>query len=303
MSIIKSFSVGNGDMFYIKHAGDNFTIIDCCLCDENKEKIVEEIQRVKKGKSVTRFISTHPDGDHIQNLDYLDDKINILNFYCVQNEATKEDITSSFRRYCELRNCKKKSFYIFKGCSRKWMNQTGKDNDGDERGSSSINILWPDTSNSEYKEELKKAKEGTSFNNLSCIIKYSLENGVTAIWLGDLQEEFMEKIKDEVNLPKTNILFAPHHGKKSGKIPDEWINKMDPDIIIMGEANSNDSDYASYPDHNKIRQNSAGDIIFECDGKDVHIYVSSKDYEVDFLTDKNKSSFEYYIGTLTIKKS
>lgn len=28
MSIIKSFSVGDGDMFYIDHNSDNFSIID-----------------------------------------------------------------------------------------------------------------------------------------------------------------------------------------------------------------------------------------------------------------------------------
>jgi hypothetical protein len=28
MSIVKSFSVGEGDMFYIKHGSSNFTIID-----------------------------------------------------------------------------------------------------------------------------------------------------------------------------------------------------------------------------------------------------------------------------------
>lgn len=28
MSIIKSFSVGNGDMFYIEHGSDNFTIMN-----------------------------------------------------------------------------------------------------------------------------------------------------------------------------------------------------------------------------------------------------------------------------------
>ena len=32
MSIIKSFSVGEGDMFYIDHNSDNFSIIDCNLC-------------------------------------------------------------------------------------------------------------------------------------------------------------------------------------------------------------------------------------------------------------------------------
>jgi len=28
MSTIKSFAVGNGDMFYIDHGSDNFTMID-----------------------------------------------------------------------------------------------------------------------------------------------------------------------------------------------------------------------------------------------------------------------------------
>lgn len=39
MSIIKSISVGNGDMFYIKHGSSNFTIIDCNMDDTNKQKL------------------------------------------------------------------------------------------------------------------------------------------------------------------------------------------------------------------------------------------------------------------------
>ena len=37
MSIIKSFAVGEGDMFYIEHNSDNFTVIDCYMHDYNKE--------------------------------------------------------------------------------------------------------------------------------------------------------------------------------------------------------------------------------------------------------------------------
>lgn len=44
MSIIKSFSVGDGDMFYIDHNSDNFSIIDCCMDDGNKEAITQEIK-------------------------------------------------------------------------------------------------------------------------------------------------------------------------------------------------------------------------------------------------------------------
>ena len=38
MSIIKSISVGNGDMFYIKHGSSNFTIIDCNIDETNKDE-------------------------------------------------------------------------------------------------------------------------------------------------------------------------------------------------------------------------------------------------------------------------
>ena len=43
-SIVKSFSVRNGDIFYIKYARDNFTVIDCFFKDDNLELITEEIK-------------------------------------------------------------------------------------------------------------------------------------------------------------------------------------------------------------------------------------------------------------------
>ena len=302
MSIIKSFSVGDGDMFYIKHNSSNFTVIDCCLSDDNCEDIVDEIIEEKKNKDISRFISTHPDEDHVQQLDYFDDKTTIINFYCVKNSAKKDPETEGFKRYKKLRDGDK-AFYLRKGCQRKWMNQSGKGDNGVDYGCAGINILWPDVDNSDYKEALNNSEAGESPNNISCIIKYSLEGGVTAIWLGDLETEFMEKIIDDVSLPKTNLLFAPHHGRKSGKIPQKWIDAMDPDIIIMGEANANDSDYASYPNHNKIRQNSAKNITFECVGYKVHCYSSNPNYSVDFLDNEGASSFYHYFGTLNINNA
>ncbi len=114
MSIIKSISVGNGDMFYIKHGSSNFTIIDCNMDDTNKETITDEIISESSGKDITRFISTHPDEDHIHGLKYLDDKIGIVNFYCVANEATKDEETEDFERYKELRDSEKKAFHIYR---------------------------------------------------------------------------------------------------------------------------------------------------------------------------------------------
>jgi len=294
MSIVKSFSVGNGDMFYIKHNSDNFTTIDCCLSEENKDDIIDEIRKESKDKGITRFISTHPDQDHIGGLKYYNQELPILNFYCVENKATKKDETEDFKEYCQLRDSDK-AFYIFKGCSRKWMNISD-----DERGSAGINIIWPDPSNEYYKEALKKAEDGESPNNISPIIKYSVKNGVKILWMGDLEKDFMEKIEDDVEIPKIDILFAPHHGRDSGKVPESWLNKMNPKIIVIGEAKSNDLNY--YKGWNTITQNSAGDIIFDCKSNKVHVYVSNENYSVDFLDNENKNNRDdgYYIGTLNL---
>ncbi len=293
MSLVKSLSVGNGDMFYLKHGSDNFTIIDCCMDDCNKVRIVNELKSESKDRGITRFISTHPDDDHIRGLDYLDGQMSIVSFYCVKNEATKEDETTDFEKYCELRDSDRKSFYIEKGCTRKWLNQ----GDG-SRGNSGIYILWPVPSNQYFKIALNAAKDGESPNNISPIIKYSLQNGATILWMGDLETDFMENIKGDLDLPKVNILFAPHHGRDTGTLPTELLEAMNPDIIIIGEADSEHLNY--YNDYNTITQNSAGDIILDCTTNKVHIYVGSDTYSVDFLDDENMSEYDNYVGTLNL---
>lgn len=65
MSIVKSFAVGNGDMFYIRHGSDNFSVIDCSLPGDRRDEILDEITEQRAGKGICRFISTHPDQDHI----------------------------------------------------------------------------------------------------------------------------------------------------------------------------------------------------------------------------------------------
>lgn len=295
MSTIKSLSVGNGDMFYICHNSDNFTMIDCSLSPENRQRIVAELDRKRSSKTITRFISTHPDQDHIGGLAYLDDRMKIPTFYCVKNAARKEVETSDFKRYRQLRDRPKKTNHIAKGYERKWLNKNSK-----ERRSSGITILWPDTTNQDFKDALGRAAQGESPNNISPIIKYSLNGGVTALWMGDLETDFMEAIQDKVTLPKVDLLFAPHHGRKSGRVPKRWLNDLEPKIIIVGEAPAGDLEY--YQGYNTITQNTAGDIAFECFRSVVHVFVSSPTYSVDFLTKKRPrpSGDGRYLGTLSV---
>jgi beta-lactamase superfamily II metal-dependent hydrolase len=297
VTTIKSYSVGNGDMFCIRHVSDNFTIIDCCLSDDNRKKILDDLQALGQGKGISRFISTHPDQDHISGLVELDKRLPIINFYCVKNEATKseEAMTADFVRYCELRDDIKKAFHIYKGCSRRWMNKANE-----ERDSAGINILWPSTSNGDFQEALIEAKAGGSPNNISPIIKYSLEKSARVLWMGDLETDFMEGIEEAVEIERVDILFAPHHGRDSGKVPASWLEQLDPQLIVIGEAPSQHLNY--YQGYNTITQNSAGDITFECETGWVHIYVSSSTYSVGFLKDERKksSSGKNYIGSLEV---
>lgn len=284
-------------MFCIRHNSDNFTIIDCCLSDEDRKQILDDLEALSRGKGISRFISTHPDQDHVSGLVELDKRLPIVNFYCVDNKAAKseEATTADFVRYCELRDDTQKAFHLYKGCSRRWMNESS-----DERGSAGINILWPSTLNGDFQEALAEAKAGGSPNNVSPIVKYSLENGVRALWMGDLETDFMEGIHEAIELEPVDILFAPHHGRDSGKIPASWLDQLSPQLVVIGEAPSRHLNY--YQGCNTITQNSAGDITFECETGWVHLYVSSSTYSVDFLKDQRikSSSGKSYLGSFEV---
>ena len=219
-------------------------------------------------------------------METLDEEWKILNFYCVKNEANKDDKSDSFEKYCKLRDSDK-AFYLHKGCTRKWMNLSGEG-----RGCAGINILWPVTSNEEYQAALEAVVDGESPNNISPIVRYSIENGGTFMWMGDLETEFMDSISDKLDLPQTNVLFAPHHGRDSGRVPSDLLKNISPDIIVIGEAPSEHLNY--YSGYFTITQNSAKDITFECEDNYILVYCSNENYARE-LGDKAKEKGGKYI--------
>ena len=293
MSIVKSLAVGNGDMFYIQHNTDNFSVIDCSLPGDRKDEILKEIEEERNRKGICRFISTHPDQDHISDLVSYDDRFGIVNFYVVKNKATKNEETEDFKRYKSLRDHTGKAFYLKRGCERRWMNQSDE-----VRSSAGISIRWPILTNEHFKDALQQAKDGGSPNNISPIIRYGVTDGASMMWMGDLETNFMEKIRDAITPEESDILFAPHHGRKSGRVPKDWLDKIKPKIIVVGEAPSSDLTY--YEGWNTITQNSAGDIVFECLSGKTHVFVSKWTYSVDFLRKEQGVGNRhgcYYIGT------
>jgi hypothetical protein len=62
-----------------------------------------------------RFISTHPDEDHIHGLEHIDESNLGWNFYCVKNNVRKKDETTSFKRYKKLRDDTQRAFISIRG--------------------------------------------------------------------------------------------------------------------------------------------------------------------------------------------
>lgn len=311
MSIVKSFSFPDGeirgDMFYIKHVSNNFTVIDCYLTDEagangRKDELIAEVKSESNGRTC-RFISTHPDHDHIAGIEFLNDEWSILNFYAVENNHPKDESDDSLTTYQWL--LRNKNYPISRGIKRKWLNDSS-----DERGSSGINFLWPDLKNEKFQAALAKVEEGKEINNICPIFTYSVTDGPVYMWMGDLetkmQKAFFDEYKDVV--PHVDILFQPHHGRESGAVPTDLLEALSPKLIIIGNAPAKHIDYGD--SQCTITQNTSGDIMFENDGRKIHVYTKNK---IDNLpaclkkmtgrTNKYGKMFVvewYYAGTLNL---
>lgn len=262
-----------GDMFYIKHDNDSFTVIDCNLADGREEEILEWVSKESKGKSCLRFISTHPDNDHILGIEKLVDKLKlpVSNFYAVKNEVPAEKDNPSLTKYLALLNDENSAF-IRAGMKRNYLNQ---DTGGKGIGSSGIEFLWPDVNNPEYKKALEVLKTEGKANNISPIILF--RDNVSFLWMGDMetkmQEEFYKLHKGRMG--KVNVLFAPHHGRESGQVPTDFLAELNPDIVVVGNAPAEnlETSYKHYGNERTITQNSANDILFDCHDSQIDVYT------------------------------
>lgn len=307
MSIVKSYSLGSGkirgDMFYIKHNSDNFTVIDCYLTEEDGriDEIIEEIKQESTNR-VCRFISTHPDNDHICGLETLNKNWPIENFYAVNSSFLIDRGNPSLCIYWSL--LKNKNCPIRQGLERVFLNMEGELH-GEKIGSSGIFFLWPNLSNKKFIEAMAQVRNGNSPNNISPVILYEIIDGTSFMWMGDMetdmQREFYSNSKDYIH--NVDVLFAPHHGRDSGKVPDELLLALDPKIIVIGDA---PSEHICYYDSKKtITQNLAGDIYFDCIDHRVRVYTKNKITNAPRILRAEPNCLKadwFYAGTLFLEK-
>lgn len=272
--VIKSFSFPDGeirgDTFYIKHLSNNFTVIDCYLKDGDdrscrREEILDEIGVVSQGREI-RFVSTHPDKDHILGIDKLYEYWGDQKFYAVENETPAEEGNESLTKYLSLKD------------NQDGPIEEGFDEDGMTSGNNccGLRFLWPKTDNKKFKQALKAVKDGESPNNISFVMQYSVRDGARYLWMGDMetdmQEEFHRECKNQVE--SVDVLFHPHHGRKSSAPPEDLLKLLDPQIIVIGNAPCDDINYDN--PEKTITQNTAGDIVFvNAERELVHVFTKN----------------------------
>ena len=309
MSIVKSFSFPRGDIrgdtYYIKHGSDSFTVIDSYLltsseyAENNRQKeIIDEIVNESSGR-IRRFISTHPDHDHIAGIEELFRRWPTENFYAVSNDIPTDKDDVSLTKYIELK--REHNYAIEEGIKRKWLN------DGDDdHGCSGINFYWPVLTNKTFNGALAKVKKGEEVNNICPVFTYSINKGASYMWMGDLltsmQEEYYNTCKGKI--PQEDILFQQHHGRKSGAVPKDLLDAIDPQIIIIGNAPSEHIDYGD--SRMTITQNTAGDLLFDNEGEYIHIYSQNAVDNLPGCLEKRLFratllGIPYYCGSLKVR--
>lgn len=235
MSIVRSFSVGNGDMFAIQHDDGDLTVIDVCLTRQNVQEIKSALKSLCRPGGTTRLIITHPDEDHIRGLSDFIRWFPKLEIYSPPAEPLKAVESSSFRLFKALRQ-----MGLLRPLAKGWT----KSQANALLAGSTLRCFWPDLSSNAYRQFAFAARRGLGSNNCSPGLILTMKNGATLVWLGDLETAALARIPTE-DLPQdVDIVFAPHHGRKSAKIPASILKRLNPQVVVLGEGSSEHLHYS-----------------------------------------------------------
>ena len=331
MERLHFLNVNEGDCTWIQHFSGRDTIVDICNGNETEEKcdeqltILEEFAKATElvglsgnyhqaehptnpidyfkqmgiGKSIFRFILTHPDMDHLDGIKNLFSSFEVINFWDTVNNKTMDfsDPRGSgkykewdWKFYRRIRNRDEDPtvLKLYAGSEGKYYK-----NDG-------IDILSP------TEELIEKANNTNDFNMSSYVLLFTTNNCKKVLLAGDSDEVAWEHIIDNYaeDLKDIDVLIAPHHGRKTGGC-SKYLDCLKPKITLFGNAKSKHLDYASWNNRNlkHITNNQAGNIMVDFNEPFVaKVYVSNESFASSYvrkygksLKSKDVNGYTYYL--------
>lgn len=299
-NVIYFLNVKEGDCNIIRHDGGHVSVIDICNGNAGGEgRSVNEIAFSQRGnyhmkdhptdpiafmnnlgiKDIFRFVLTHPDMDHMDGIERLFKAFSVGNFWDTDNNK-KMDSDSDWGQYKEsdwefYQSIRKstenpKALQFLAGDEKEYFN---KPNGGD-----GLYILGPS------QELVDDANESEDYNNLSYVLLYKT-HGKKIIFGGDSEDKewdfILENYEDEVK--NVDVLFAPHHGRKSGG-NDDYLDVLNPKLSLLGNASSQDLDYAAFNRRGlkHYTNNQCGNIALNTAGANgIAVYCQNEKFAKD----------------------
>jgi competence protein ComEC len=210
----KSYADGGGILAYASRS----PLVDAMVAYDSVAKravreLTDPIQFLKEtypGESLFRFISTHPDLDHMRGLTNLDTEIEFTNFWDTNNNKGVTDFWSDadkadWKLYQQLRSASRRKVFV-RGDSHFAFS---KDKNG-LPGGDGIEILSPSP------EIVGACNTIDSYNNISIVLRVH-HAGKTLLLPGDAEDLAWDNMVDTYGSRlKSDFLKASHHGHDSG---------------------------------------------------------------------------------------
>lgn len=230
--------------------------------------------------TIHRFVSTHPEMDHLDGLDALFRSVPVLNFWHtgVRKADPEFGAGSPYRAedwamyravqrgaLPETRSLQKRAHAIFP-----FANQ----NDDGTPGGDFLNVLAPDDA------LVLQAEQADDMNEASYVLLILTSAGSIVI-PGDAHDASWEHVLRMYRPLVQNcaLLLAPHHGRDSDR-DYEFLDVLRPRLTLMGCAPAEHMGYGSWRrrDLQFITNNQAGSIRVDIDGTRLSVWVENGRY-------------------------
>ena len=259
MPKIHCLTVGQGDCTLIEHGSGRLSMIDICGGNigrtSHTHATLIESANIKGNfrmcncptnpldyldandfDEIWRFISTHPDMDHLDGFNNLMDNVSVCNFWDHGAKKNKPNFSGNrflevdWDRYVKVRDKKEtgtKVIEVQQGRKFKYANDDDELKNGD-----CITICAPSD------ELIRKCNNSQDFNNASYIIVYRATGGKVVL-AGDADDDAWECAIEKYPklLQNVGFLLAPHHGRDSGR-DRSFLSHLNPRFSLLGCAPS-----------------------------------------------------------------
>ncbi len=265
----------------------------------NPTNPIEYLKNTMGVKSLFRFISTHPDMDHLDGFNRLANKISIRNFWDSGAHKSKPDFEGSpykeedwdrYVKFCEGREDGVKRISPLAGSRFEYANKDDEGKSGD-----GLYILAPN------QELVDDANETGDFNDCSYVILYKSSGG-NIIIAGDAHDKTWEYILEnhEDEIKDCKFLLAPHHGRKSDR-DYSFLDTMKPKLTLFGCAPSEHLAYSAWNYRNLVyvTQNQCGNMVLQTKDGRLDVYIENEKFAKEVYPDTFQNGSGYsYIWTL-----